>query len=187
MISCLNCIHTVGPSTELLGLQSTDVNSSCCRLQKLYQVSDLLVYTGCFLIGTSTFWILVWWYKASFFHKLVCCTIESIYWLCAIVTYGQRILMRGCMTGDFSLGKFNVTLTASVAGQLKRCSTACRKMSMSGPLTSEQREQCLAAFGKIRNIICLKSAPSHWGSGPHLVHSSLGPPESISQMASRLV
>ena len=30
-------------------------------------------------------------------------------------------------------------------------------------------------------------APSHGGSGPYVVHASLGPPKSITQMASRLV
>jgi len=33
----------------------------------------------------------------------------------------------------------------------------------------------------------LKIAPSHGGSGPHLIHGSLGPPESSTQMASRSV
>jgi len=32
-----------------------------------------------------------------------------------------------------------------------------------------------------------KIAPSHEGSGPHLIHGSLGTPESSTQMASRLV
>jgi len=32
-----------------------------------------------------------------------------------------------------------------------------------------------------------KIAPSHGGSGPHLIHGSLGPPESSTQMASRSV
>ena len=37
------------------------------------------------------------------------------------------------------------------------------------------------------HVPSLKIAPLHGGSGPHLLRASLGPPESITQTASRLV
>jgi len=48
-------------------------------------------------------------------------------------------------------------------------------------------EQCSVACGKILTSSSLKSDPSCWESGPHLLHSSLGEPKSTSRMASRSV
>jgi len=70
-------------------------------------------------------------------------------------------------SGDFSLGKYNITLD-------------CFCSRPTGILVNSM-------WRNPDGIPSLKSAPSRGGCGPHLIYSSLGLPESTSQIASQSV
>ena len=76
----------------------------------------------------------------------------------------------------FFVGKIQCDTQTSADSQQERWSTACGEIPMSGPLGT-----VLGSMQENPNVICLKNAPSDGGSGPHQIHSSLGPPESTPQ------
>jgi len=76
------------------------------------------------------------------------------------ITSGQRILTTGRVAGDFSLGKFDVTLDCFCGRQLERWSTACGEIPTPGPLGT-----VLGGVQENPDVILLKSAAARGGSG----------------------
>ena len=93
--------------------------------------------------------------------------------------FDERPHCRGILHWD----NFMRHSTATAAGHLERWSTACGEIPMLGTLGTVhgiERENA--------DVILLKSATSSHGEEyPHLTHGLLGPPESTTQTASRLV
>ena len=98
-----------------------------------------------------------------------------------LITSGQRILMRVCITGDFSLGKFNVTLDCFCGRSVGMLIHGMWKIPTSRPLGT-----VLGSMWVSSNVIRLMSLPVK-ESEPYLIRSCLCPPESAFQMVSRLV
>jgi len=87
----------------------------------------------------------------------------------------------GRIAKDFLSGKFSVTVDSLCAWPIRMLVDGIWGHLMLGHLCQGYWERCSVACGKILTSSPLKSDPLH------LIHSSLRPPESTSQIASRLV
>ena len=118
-----------------------------------------------------------------FFAALVLAIVKAL--VIILITSNQRIFTRGHITrGIFHWENLVWHLTASVASQMERWSTACGEILTSGAV---RWEWCSEACRKIPTSLPFKNSPSRWVSGSPfstLAHSTL---QSTSQTASRLV
>ena len=118
-------------------------------------------------------------------HKQKCCyfidpvIITSVMFVLAVKTSGQRILMRGRIAeGIFNWENLMWCLTVSATSQSECWLTACWEIPKSGPLRM--------AFSSMRenpNVILLKIAPLHEGSGLQCNTWFPRPTESTSQFS----
>jgi len=112
------------------------------------------------------------------------CYFIIVYITCVtVLTSGQRILMKRCIAGGFFVGKIYCDTwqflwpASRNAGWQRAVKFQCQG----------HWKQCFAEYRKSRHHPSQKCPIPMGVFGPHLIRSSLGAPESTSQVASRSV
>ena len=97
----------------------------------------------------------------------------KLLWI-VIITNAQRILMRGCIAGDFLFGKFNVTLDCFCGWSFGTLINSMRGY----PDTRATGNSAWRHARKSQRHPPQKCPFPCGDLDPHLIHSNLGPPDS---------
>jgi len=128
-------------------------------------------------VSNVSFYCTAHWMQVKYMLLYLCLT------LCIVDKWSKSFDEWPHCTGNFSLGKCDVTLECFYSRPVWMLVDSMQANPNIGPTGNGSGQRA----GKILTSSLLKNAPSLGGSGSHLIHSSLGPPNSMSQMVSRSV